>query len=202
MISLPVLRSRFPVGSSASSSFGSQSKPGRSRPAAFRRPTTPAACASSGGRARPGPAVPWPAPTVTAVGSPVAPDAFANHHRQQDIFQRRQFGQQVIELKNHAELRDFAVLRDARAGKLIDPLAGELDLAGIGRVEGAQQVQQRALSRAALAHDRREFGPARFQIDPAQHGDLDLSLAIALFNAVVSRVMVAESTTRRAGAAR
>ena len=38
--------------------------------------------------------------------------------------------------------------------EVVDPLAVEMDFARVRRVERAQQVQQRALARAALADDR------------------------------------------------
>ena len=46
-------------------------------------------------------------------------------------------------------------------------------------VERAEQVQQRALARAALADDRQELAVVDVEIDAAQHRDFDLPLAIA-----------------------
>ena len=45
--------------------------------------------------------------------------------------------------------------------QVVDPVALEMDLALVGRVERGQQVQQRALARAALADDGHEFAAAQ-----------------------------------------
>ena len=51
--------------------------------------------------------------------------------------------------------------------------AVEADLALVGGVEGAQQVQQRALAGAALADDGQEFAAADAQAHPLQHRDFE-----------------------------
>ena len=67
--------------------------------------------------------------------------------------------------------------------QVVDAAAVETDFAGVGRVERAQQVQQRALARAALADDRQKLAAADFQIDSAQHGNFDPALAVAFLEA-------------------
>ncbi len=79
-----------------------------------------------------------------------------DHPRREHVFQRRQLGEQVIELKDHAEPL-VAQGVAPRAGQVVDSSAGKLDLAGVGLVERAEDVQERALARSALADDRKEF---------------------------------------------
>ena len=82
----------------------------------------------------------------------------------------RQLGQQVIELEDHAELA--VPQRVAGRGRqIVDPPAVVVDFALVGRVERAQQVQQRALARAALADDRQELARGeRSRLTPRSTG--------------------------------
>src|SRR5438874_1424449 len=76
---------------------------------------------------------------------PVAENAKADHHRREDIFQRRELGQEVIELKDHAEF--FVAESVAAAGtKIVGPLPLKMNLTGVGRIERAEQMQERALA--------------------------------------------------------
>jgi len=87
--------------------------------------------------------------------SAVAPLGRVQPHdlqRQHDVLQRRELGQQVIKLKDHAEL--LVAQRVARVRRqVIDAASVKRNLAFVRRVERAQQVQQRALARATLADD-------------------------------------------------
>ena len=68
-----------------------------------------------------------------------------DHRRGQDVFQEGQFGQEVVELKNHSELliaKRIAITRR----QAIDPLTVEGDFACIGLVESSEQMQQGAFS--------------------------------------------------------
>ena len=67
----------------------------------------------------------------------------------------------MIELENHAEPPVSQGIA-AGGGQVVDPPALEVDLPLVGGVEGAQQVQQGALARAALADDRQEFARPGF----------------------------------------
>ena len=67
--------------------------------------------------------------------------------------------------------------------QIVDPPPVEMHFAGGRGVERAQQVQERALARAALADDRQELAAADFEIDAGQHGNLDRPLAIVLLQA-------------------
>ena len=56
----------------------------------------------------------------------------------------------------------------------------EPDRARVGRVEQAEDVQQRALARPARPDDRDELAVLDLEVDPAEHRDLVLPLAVAL----------------------
>ena len=63
-----------------------------------------------------------------------------DQQRHEDVFQRRQLRQQVIELKDHAELfvpQAVAV----RRREIVDAMAEEADFAGGGGVERAEQCK-------------------------------------------------------------
>jgi hypothetical protein len=49
----------------------------------------------------------------------------------------------------------------------------ERDLAAAGRVEPAQQVQQRALARTGGTDDGNRFARAHVQVHALEHGDVD-----------------------------
>ncbi len=179
MISLPVSWSRLPVGSSAS----------RRRGRATRARAMAARCISPPESSRGRCFRRWPSPTVSSNSAAVARCsrrrrrndhvAVADHQRDQDVFQRGQLRQEVIELEDHAEL---AVPQGIAAGggQVVDPLALEVDFALVRGVQRAQQVQQGALARAALAHDRQEFALADAHAQAAEHGHGERPLAIAL----------------------
>lgn len=80
-------------------------------------------------------------PSVSQVGEQTVGD----HCRCKDVFKESQFGQEVVELKNHSEL--LIAKRIAIASRqAIDPLAVEGDFACIGLVESSEQMQQGAFS--------------------------------------------------------
>ncbi len=65
--------------------------------------------------------------------------------------------------------------------QIVDAVAFEVDLAGVGRVERAEQVQQRALAGAALADDRQELAAAdSSRSTPCSTGISMRAFAIAL----------------------
>ena len=92
-----------------------------------------------------------------------------NHQRREHVFQRAQLRQQVIELEDHAELA-VAQAVAGRGRQVVDPLAGVIDFALVGRIERAQQVQQRALARAALADDGQELAGRTLRLTPRSTG--------------------------------
>src|SRR5262245_20619029 len=79
----------------------------------------------------------------------------ADHLRHQDVLQRRQFWQQVVELKDEAE-RLIAELVALARGQVINAFTFESHFTLVRAVEGAEQVQQCALARAGRADNAEE----------------------------------------------
>ena len=77
---------------------------------------------------------------------------------------------------------NWRLRRASRAGgrQVVDPPPLEVDLALVRGVQRAQQVQQRALARTALAHDRQEFPVPDAHAEAAEHGHGHRALAVAL----------------------
>ena len=67
-----------------------------------------------------------------------------------------------------------------RRRKVVDPPAFEVDLAIVGNVQRAQQVQERGLAAAALADDGQELALPHGQAHAAEHRHFDRALAIGL----------------------
>src|SRR5262245_18838831 len=123
---------------------------------------------------------------VLALLPPIAEYAEADHDRSEHVLEGRKLRQQVIELKDHAELLVAEHVAAARS-EIVDPLALEVNFAGVGRVERAEQMQQRAFAAAALTHDRLEPAFADRKIDSLKHRHDELALAIALLQAAGSK---------------
>src|SRR2546429_2820879 len=62
----------------------------------------------------------------------------------------------------------------------VDADAVELDLAGIGAIEAAEQMQQRGLSGARPADDGNELAPRDLEISPVEHAGLCVPFAEGL----------------------
>ena len=92
----------------------------------------------------------------------------------------------MIELEDHAEAAVAEPVAAVR-GKIVDPLAVEMDLAAVGHVERAQQVQERRLAAAALADDGQELALPHRQADAAEHGHFHRPLAIGLVQVLGQR---------------
>jgi acyl-CoA thioesterase-1 len=86
----------------------------------------------------------------------LAPVHTVDHQRQCDVLVGGQFGEQLVVLENEAEP---ATPQDRPAGvvQLIDPLAGQPDLALVRGEDAGQDMQERGLAVAARAHDRERF---------------------------------------------
>ena len=69
--------------------------------------------------------------------APPADDRLLDHARNKDIFQRVEFGQQVIKLKNKAEGAVAQVVALA-TGQVVDAMAVQADIAVVGPVERAE----------------------------------------------------------------
>ena len=87
----------------------------------------------------------------------------------------------------------------ALAAQVVDPLAGVVDFALVGRVERAQQVQQRALAGAALADDRQKLAATHAQAHAPQHGHFDRALAVALVQVDGEELVVVDVVGSLAG---
>ena len=79
---------------------------------------------------------------------------------------------EVEELKDEADLA-AAQQRPGRLAELVDPAPAEMDLAGGGPVEPAEQVQQGRLAAARGPHDADELALGDRQVDAAQRRDRD-----------------------------
>src|SRR5258708_18175043 len=112
---------------------------------------------------------------------PVAEHRVTNHEGRQDIFEHAQFREQVIELEDEPESAVAQFIPRSRR-QIVDSLIVERHFTHVGAVEQPQKVQERALPRARLPDNRYKLAPSDFDVDPAQHGDLVLSLAIRLLD--------------------
>ena len=91
-----------------------------------------------------------------------------NHQGREHVFDRREFREEMVGLEHHPKLCvPQPVPLPAR--QVINPPIREGDTSGIGRVEQANQMQQRALARAALANDRDELGRREVEVNAAEH---------------------------------
>ena len=70
-----------------------------------------------------------------------------------------QLRQQMIKLKNHAEL-SIPQQISLPHRNVIDPLLLEVDLPFVRLIQRAQQMQQRAFARTALPDDRQKLATA------------------------------------------
>jgi hypothetical protein len=88
----------------------------------------------------------------------------ANPERKAHIFERREFAKEVVELKDEPNT-PVPYLRQRLVTLPVNRSAINADFASRWRVEGSQDVQQRALPGTALADDRDHL--------PAIHGEID-----------------------------
>ncbi len=103
----------------------------------------------------------------------------ADAQRHGDVVLRTEFGQQVVELVDEAQVlvAQFAL---ARGRERVQRLALQLHGAGGGRVEPAQQVQQRALARTRGADDGQRLAGMHVQIHALEHGHVQAAFGEAL----------------------
>src|SRR3990172_4479288 len=90
-------------------------------------------------------------------------NAPANHQWGQYVFQGRQLRQEVVHLENHAEMLVSQVVSQV-AGQMVDSLALEIDGPVVRRIQRAEQVQERAFSRAAVPHYGEELAAVYAQV--------------------------------------
>ena len=104
-----------------------------------------------------------------------APDAQRHGH----VVQRAELGQQVVELIDKTQVL-VAQITLLRRRQLRQVLAMQVHAARGGRVQRAQQVQERALARARGADDGQRLARAHFQVHALQHGHVQAPLGEAL----------------------
>ena len=97
----------------------------------------------------------------------LAGDERRHHH----VLERRELGQQVVELEHEADGL-VAKRRQGLRPHPADIVPREVDLAGRGGVERADEVQQRALPSARTPDDRHLLPCVHFEVDASQHVDL------------------------------
>jgi hypothetical protein len=66
--------------------------------------------------------------------------------------------------------------RQRALGQLIDALAGNVDLALVGAVDAAEQIEQRGLSRPRRTHHRDEITARYSKVEMIENGDRLLAL--------------------------
>ena len=149
--------SRFPVGSSASTTSGSWPARGRSPPAGARPRTAATAGARPDGRARP-----VRAARARAAGPRAA--AAGEQRGQLHVLDRGQLVDQVEGLEDEP---DGAAAQPGQGplAHLVHPAPGQPNLPGGGPLETTQQVQQGRLPAAAGPHDRHDLPVGDVQVD-------------------------------------
>jgi 3-hydroxyisobutyrate dehydrogenase-like beta-hydroxyacid dehydrogenase len=187
-----VLRSRLPVGSSASTQAGCVTS---ARAMATRWRSPPDNCAGwwSSRAARPT-AAEHLARSGLCAGHAVAADAQRHGH----VVQRGELGQQVVELVDEAQVpvAPGALLGRAQRGEVA---AHQLHAAGAGRVQPAQQVQQRALARARRAHDGQRFARRHLQATPCSTATSSAAFGEALVQAFAAQHGLTHNAAPRRG---
>ena len=152
-----VAGSRLPVGSSASSSAARWPAPGRRPRAAARRPTARAGrwsgAALDADRSR----------RSRARASASARGDAVGELRQDDVLQRRELGQQVVELVDEAHVARRAAVRAAVAEAGHVGARRARDAPRVGRVQQARDMQQRRLARARGGDQRHHLARAPAQ---------------------------------------
>src|SRR3954464_8196234 len=98
------------------------------------------------------------------VGPLQAPD----EERHGDVLSGAELGQQVMELVDEAE-RGVARLRGVCFAHLADRAALHEYVSGAGRIEAAQKMKERRLSRPGAAPDGDTLAAMDFEIDAEQH---------------------------------
>ena len=85
----------------------------------------------------------------------------AEHQRQRDVFDCRQFGEQLPGLEDEAEgvAAQHGAVLIGDAGELVGAIVAHMvgDLAGRGQVDAGKNVQQRGFAGAGRAHDGDRF---------------------------------------------
>ena len=109
--------------------------------------------------------------------------ASANPQRHGHVVLRAEFGQEVVELvdKTQVTVAPLALLGSAERR---EQLALQLHAALRGRIQPAQQMQERALARARSAHNRQRLPGVDFQVHALQHGHIQAAFGETLGQAL------------------
>jgi hypothetical protein len=99
--------------------------------------------------------------------------------RQFDVFLRRQHRHQVIELEDETDVV-AAPRRQLPGAHRVDALPVDVNLTAAGRIQSADQVEQRRLARTRWAHQRDEVALVDVQVDAVQHLDLFRAALVGL----------------------
>src|ERR1700739_3835763 len=102
-------------------------------------------------------------------------DQRRHHH----VFKRAEVCEQVVELKNEAEL-EVAKLGQRPFAQREQILALEVDLARAGRLEASKYMEQSRFSGARLSHDRDFLARLDLELEPAKHPDFAAGIEKAL----------------------
>ena len=97
-------------------------------------------------------------------------DSVRQQQRQLDVAFGGEHGQQVVELKDEADVLR-APARQPAAAERADALAADFDRAAGRRIEPAHQIEQRRLARARRSHQGEEIAARNLEIDALQHVD-------------------------------
>ena len=96
------------------------------------------------------------------------PFASGDVARNTHVLERGKLGQQVVELEYEADLR-VAEFRDVLVRQRMHGHAVDLDLAGSGPAQRAEDLQQRRFAGAARPDDRNDFPFVDRQVDSFEH---------------------------------
>jgi hypothetical protein len=92
----------------------------------------------------------------------------SNQSRDQNVFQYRALRQEVVVLKNEADMT-VAEIRQGRLGKLKWVSTVKADSAGSGSVQRAQNVEESTLARPRRTHDCQGFAASKLETHIAQN---------------------------------
>ena len=191
--SLPVRKSRLPVGSSPRITAGSFAS---ARATATRCCSPPESCE---GKCLSRSPRPTEREQRRGVGCGRVAVPRGELDREPDVLLGGQRGDQVEELEDEADLLAAEVgelvLREVRDVDAVDD-----DASVGGRVDAAEEVEERGLARAARSDDRHELAARDAEIDVVEGGDVDLAHLVVLADVLEHDDVVGRAGRRRCSA--
>ena len=94
------------------------------------------------------------------------PRGSANHGGSKHVFNGREFGQQVVKLKDDSNVM-VAITISARAWGVVDAFALKLDFAAIGLIECRQKMHERAFTTSTSSNERGHKTGRHLEVDAA-----------------------------------